>query len=313
MATELVNHLVAQPTHTLVYDAAYNMPSVGPQGLKYQHVFEALPPHLQSAVVAPPALADPALSHTAEYMEALQDPNIIRAILEDPDMSDADAEAVRSAQHWHYSGSLFATQCALRDGFAVNLGGGLHHASREGGGGFCIYNDITACVEWLLSTGAAKRVLIVDLDAHQGNGYETDLQEACRKGQVCVLDAYAPMLFPFPHGEEASESIHYFIPYIKEDRGDIFIPQLLEGLTLALDEFYPDFVIYNAGSDPLEGDPLTGLSQTEEAILDRDYAVVEMCRRAHTPVMMCLSGGYQPRCAEVHAASLCRLLDADKN
>jgi histone deacetylase 11 len=216
-------------------------------------------------------------------------------------------EEIVAAQKAQYCGTLTAAELALEHGFAVNVGGGLHHASRSAGSGFCLFNDITATVEHLLATGKAKRVLIVDLDAHQGNGYEEDVWSLCEAGSVCIFDAYAPMLFPFPVGEPVKKSIHYYIPYMSDDRGDCFMDYLLKGIDLPFDEFGPDFVIYNAGTDTLEGDPVTGLSQTAEAIQDRDFVVVETCRRRGIPVMMCLSGGYGESVPRVVAGSLVRL------
>jgi histone deacetylase 11 len=102
-------------------------------------------------------------------------------------------------------------------------------------------------------------------------------------------------------------SIHYFIPYLKDDRGDVFIEYLMKGVVLPFEEFQPDFVIYNAGTDTMEGDPVTGLTQTGEAIKDRDFIVVESCRRAGIPVMMCMSGGYGDGVPAVVAESLVQI------
>jgi histone deacetylase 11 len=155
-----------------------------------------------------------------------------------------------------------------------------------------------------LETGKAKRILIIDLDAHQGNGYEEDLWEQCQAGQVCIFDAYQPMIFPFPAGEAVKRSIHYYIPYMSDDRGDCFIDYLVKGIELPFAEFQPDFVIYNAGTDTMEDDPVTRLGQTAEAIKDRDLVVIESCRRRGIPVVMCMSGGYGDAVPQVVAESL---------
>jgi histone deacetylase 11 len=290
----------------VVYDAAYNVESLGDVGTRYAATMAALKAQFAPEFlhVHAPIPFDVEDSHTAEYMERLKNPDTIRGIFESETLSDEAVDAVNVAQQWQYCGSLTAAEIALREGFAVNLGGGLHHASRDAGSGFCLYNDITAVVERLLETGRAQRILIVDLDAHQGNGYEADLMERCKSGQVCIFDAFEPMLFPFPVGEAVKPAIHYFIPYLKDDRGDVFIEYLLKGIELPFEEFRPDFVIYNAGTDPMEGDPVAGLGQTAEAIKDRDWIVVESCRRAGVPVMMCMSGGYGDGVPGVVAESL---------
>lgn len=316
----------------VVYDEEYNVRSLGHVGSRYGAIFSELKRRfsdsLQVSSPLPEYFGEIYKSHTPEYLESLLNPATIRGIFEmkggyeegegepeslsddeevTPVVSDIDIASICHSQQLQFAGSLTAVQLALKHGFAVNLGGGLHHASRNAGSGFCIYNDITACVDWLLVTGKARRILIVDLDAHQGNGYEEDLWPACEAGQVCIFDAYEPMIFPFPAGESVKKSIHYYIPYLRDDRGNFFIDKLLKGIDLPFQEFQPDFVIYNAGSDTLEGDPLTHLGQTAEALQDRDYVVVETCRRAGVPVAMFLSGGYGKDVSEVVAGSLERI------
>lgn len=291
----------------VVYDDGYNVGSLGPVGSRYKAVIEHLktlinPDSLQ--IYAPDEFAV-AASHTAEYLETLKDPETLKSIFELGEIPSAEELAtIERAQRLQYCGSLTAADLALQHGLAVNLGGGLHHASRRAGSGFCLYNDITAVTDYLLETGKAKQILIIDLDAHQGNGYEEDLWEHCQAGKVCIFDAYQPMIFPFPAGELVKQSIHYYIPYMKDDRGDCFIEYLLKGINKPFEEFRPDFVVYNAGTDTMEGDPVTKLGQTAEAIKDRDLVVVETCRRFGVPVMICMSGGYGEDVPRVVAESL---------
>ncbi len=296
----------------IVYDDGYNVESLGAVGCRYRSALSELQSRIapDSLQVHAPAFRDPAATHAPEYIASLADPATMRDIFEfgeeDTDV-DQKATAILAAQRLQYSGTLTAADLALQHGFAVNLGGGLHHASRSAGSGFCVYNDITAAVDYLLESGKAKRILIVDLDAHQGNGYEDDLWDACQAGQVCIFDAYEPLIFPFPAGEVVKQSIHYYIPYMKDDRGDCFMDYFVKGIALPFEEFQPDFVVYNAGMDTMEGDPVTRLGQTAEAIKDRDLVVVETCRRAGVPVMMCMSGGYGEAVPRVLAESLTRI------
>lgn len=290
----------------IVYDAGYNVESLGAVGSRYAAMMDRIKilTHPDSLQIHAPLSFDPAASHATEYLESLSDPATLLAVFEMDDLPASAATEIETAQRLQYCGTLTAADLALQHGFAVNLGGGFHHASRTAGSGFCLYNDITAVTEHLLETGKAKRILIIDLDAHQGNGYEEDLWDRCQAGQVCIFDAYEPMIFPFPAGEAVKQSIHYFIPYLKDDRGDVFMDCLLKGINLPFEEFQPDFVIYNAGTDTMEGDSVTRLAQTAEAIKDRDLVVVETCRRRGIPVMMCLSGGYGDAVPRVVAESL---------
>lgn len=297
----------------IVYDDGYNVGSLGPVGCRYRVILDHLKTLVDPEVlhVHAPAEFSVAASHTAEYLETLNDPETLRSVFElEHAPSPEELAAIEAAQRLQYCGTLTAADLALQHGFAVNLGGGLHHASRHAASGFCLYNDITGAVDRLLEMGAAKRILIIDLDAHQGNGYEEDLWESCKAGRVCIFDAYQPMIFPFPAGETVKQSIHYYIPYMADDRGDCFIDYLVKGIELPFEEFRPDFVIYNAGTDTMEGDPVTRLSQTAEAIKDRDLVVVETCRRAKVPVVMCLSGGYGEAVPRVVAESLVGLFKA---
>lgn len=290
----------------VVYSPAYNMPSLGPQGCRFQKTLECLQ-NLTPVIPVAPEPADVSLTHDPDYLKSLQDPAVLRTLFE-LEEGEGDMLEIRAAQEAQYAGSLTATRLALKYGTAIHLGGGMHHASKNQGGGFCLYNDITACVEWLLKSQAAKRVLIVDLDAHQGNGYEKDLEEACRAGKVCILDAYAPLLFPYPTAEKEREMIHYYIPYEKGDKGNQFMPLLAEAIPLPFQEFYPDFVIYVAGTDTLEGDPLTGLGQSAEAIQDRDAMVVQVAQHYGVPIMMCMSGGYGTEVPRVVAESVANIM-----
>ncbi len=287
----------------IVYSESYNMYSLGEIGLRFQktlHHLQILEPEVK---VFEPESANIAASHTEEYLESLQNPAIVRQIFELQE-EEGDVGELCKAQAAQYAGSLTAIRLAKENGIAFNIGGGLHHASQSNGGGFCLYNDITACVKYLLESKQASRILIVDLDAHQGNGYEKDLVEECKGGQVCIFDAYTPMLFPFPYGETEHEMIHYFIPYEKGDKGNTFIPLLLEAIKMPFEEFQPDFVIYNAGTDTLEGDPVTGLSQTRFAILDRDLLIAKTAWLAKVPIMMCMSGGYGTEVPQLVAESI---------
>lgn len=90
-------------------------------------------------------------------------------------------------------GSILASYLALQLGWAVNLSGGFHHASYDRGGGFCIYPDISLIVHYLQSRLGLKRFLIIDLDAHQGNGYQRDL---VANEDVYIVDCYNSRIFP---------------------------------------------------------------------------------------------------------------------
>jgi histone deacetylase 11 len=213
---------------------------------------------------------------------------------------------------WATMGTVVAAKEARRHGFAVNLGGGYHHAKPHGGEGFCVYSDIALAIylmrqEGLLNTD--DRVAYVDLDAHQGNGV---CHEFMHDRRVFIFDMYNSEIFP-SYDMEARERIDCDvrlagmckdIDYLREL--NTHLPGFLDSITrrqgVAL-------AIYNAGTDVFLGDPLGGLCLTAEAILQRDLFVVQELRKRGIATMMLLSGGYTRFSHKMVADSVIHLLD----
>jgi len=141
---------------------------------------------------------------------------------------------------------------ALMKGWAINLGGGFHHASYHDGSGFCVYADITLCIQHLRHYHAdrVKKVMIIDLDAHQGNGHERDFMD---DPDTYIIDAYNPDNYPYDF--PARKAISKDIPVYSEDNDYTYLNKLRENIGPAFDEFEPSFIVYNAGYDCLYGDP----------------------------------------------------------
>ena len=195
-------------------------------------------------------------------------------------------------------GSILASHLALKLGWAVNLSGGFHHASFDSGGGFCIYPDISLMVHYLQTREQIGKIMIIDLDAHQGNGYEKDL--IINEG-VYIVDCYNSQIFP--KDTESRDAIAKTIQIKRTTSNEEYL-RLVQSIEMDFNFYHPEFVIFNAGTDILGGDPLGELSMTRETILARDEQVVGMCRRMDVPVAMLLSGGYQQINAEIIADSL---------
>lgn len=205
-------------------------------------------------------------------------------------------------------GSVDAACIARHKGWAINLSGGYHHATRYTGGGFCIYPDITFVTTYMEQWYGYRRFLIIDLDAHQGNGHERDHTDT---NKFYIIDAYNHNIYP---GDDvALPSISYNISVHRNTSDDDYLAQVDAGLTTAFREFKPDFVIYNAGTDCMCGDPLGRLNITEEGIIARDELVFRHCYQDNkVPIVMLLSGGYQISNAPVIAESirnLCKRFD----
>ena len=142
---------------------------------------------------------------------------------------------------------------ALKRGLAINLSGGYHHASSNKGGGFCIYADITIAIKNLLQyyPKKVKKVMIIDLDAHQGNGHEKDFTN---DPSVFIIDVYNHQIYPKDF--EGKKGISLSINIYPEDNDDSYLNKLIQNIPNAVDSVKPDFILYNAGTDILQGDNL---------------------------------------------------------
>lgn len=154
-------------------------------------------------------------------------------------------------------GSILAGKLALDRGWAINIGGGFHHCCARKGGGFCAYADITLLIYFLFNNypNKVQNVMIVDLDAHQGNGYERDFQDDLK---VYVLDVYNKGIYPFD--KRAREFINRKVELNHFTQDEEYLNLVNDNLIQALQEFKPQLIVYNAGTDILKGDSLGCLS-----------------------------------------------------
>ena len=188
-------------------------------------------------------------------------------------------------------GTILCTAYALQHGIGMNIAGGTHHAFADRGEGFCCLNDQAVAANYLLINGLAKRILIVDLDVHQGNGTASIFEQE-------------PRVFTFSmHGER-----NYPLRKEKSDL-DIGLPDgitdapylkiLSDTLPRLGDTFQPDFVFYQSGVDILESDKLGRLSISRAGCRERDRVVLNWCKQLRLPVAVSMGGGYSPRVADI--------------
>lgn len=176
---------------------------------------------------------------------------------------------------------------ALSHGWGINLGGGFHHATCNGGGGFCIYPDITLISHYMEKWHGVNKIMILDLDAHQGNGHGLDHPD---KDKFFIMDAYNHNIYP--GDREAKKNISCDINAAQYDNDKKFLKMVREKLHTSLTNFQPQMVIYNAGTDIMDGDQLGDMHISPEGIIKRDEIVFELCFEHKVPVVMILSGGY---------------------
>ena len=208
--------------------------------------------------------------------------------------------------------SLLSRQSDGQLHWAINLAGGYHHASADRGGGFCIYADISlAIVHAHARHPQCERVLIVDLDAHQGNGHEMDLlqQRFPPTLHVTTLDLYNASIYP--HDTTALRALlpAHNVPLRPGTDTAEYMRLLTPHLAAALAEAKPQLVVYNAGTDLLEGDELGRLSVDRQGVVLRDEEVFRQCKEAGAAVVMLMSGGYQQVNGEIIAESIANLHD----
>jgi acetoin utilization deacetylase AcuC-like enzyme len=180
--------------------------------------------------------------------------------------------------------TIGACRSALAHGCGINLAGGTHHAHRDCGEGFCVFNDAAVAVRAMQSEGRATRVLIVDLDVHQGDG-----TAAIFAGDDSVYTLSLHGRNNFPYRKQASR----LDVELDDGTGDAaYLATLGVALPLALARSRPDLAIYLAGADPFAGDRLGKLALSKAGLATRDRAVLETLAAQRIPVAIVMAGGY---------------------
>jgi acetoin utilization deacetylase AcuC-like enzyme len=195
--------------------------------------------------------------------------------------------------------TLAAARAALAEGIGINLAGGTHHAFRDRGEGYCVFNDAAIAARTLQAEGLAQRIAIVDCDVHQGNGTAAILAD---DPSVYTFSVHAANNFPFT--KEASD-LDIELP---DGTGDeAYLAAVERGVCTALSAAQPQVVIYLAGADPYEGDRLGRLKVTKPGLAQRDRLVLELCRASGVPVAVAMAGGYARRiedCVDIHFSTV---------
>jgi len=263
----------------------------------------------EGAFYAPDPVSDEALRkvHTPQYLDSLNHSANIALIAEVMMAALLPNEVLRKHLlepiRYATGGTILGLALALEQGWAMNLSGGYHHAKAGSGGGFCFFADVPIAVRTMWETHPDRKVMIVDLDAHQGNGNASIFLDEPR---VTIFDVFNGQVYP---GDlEAARSVKYNHP-VKMFVGDKEYLGLLEReLPPAIVESSPGLIIYNAGTDVLAGDPLGGMNITPEGIIRRDEIVFRCAVDRKIPILMLLSGGYTRKSAGVIGKSIENIL-----
>jgi len=201
-------------------------------------------------------------------------------------------------------GTWLAAKLALAHGYAANAAGGSHHALHDSGAGYCVFNDLAIAANRLIAEGDAARVLILDLDVHQGDGTAHVMAE---RSDVFTLSLHAEKNFP---ARKARSSLD--VPLADGLDDAAYMEALMAVLPATLDDFVPDLILYQAGVDVHASDRLGRLSLTDEGLDARDRAVMREAKRRDIPVASTMGGGYgadRMAVARRHAACMTRMAE----
>lgn len=262
--------------------------------LKYELIPEQL---LHEGLISNDSLFSPGrldediilLTHEKNYWERLRDLKLSDAEVRRsgfPLSSTLIDREIRIAR-----GTIDASIQALEYGIAFNVAGGTHHAGSNWAEGFCLLNDQAIAANYLLSNSLANRILIIDLDVHQGNG---TAEIFGKEERVFTFSMHAEKNFPF-RKERSDLDIG-----LNDGTTDAeYLKLLSENLKLVFESFKPDFIFYLAGVDVLATDKLGKLNLTIAGCKQRDEMVLHYCRSFGLPVQISMGGGYSPKISDI--------------
>ena len=306
----------------LIYSDEYYLP-IG------QHVFPAEKYRRVHRNLIESAVADPAdfitpqaasdqdilLVHTPQYVEKLKTGTL--SAREELQLEVPFSPELVHAFWLAAGGSILAAQYALKDGVAVNIGGGFHHAFPDHGEGFCMIHDVAVAIRRMQRDGKISAAMTVDCDVHHGNGTAAifagtragsqitsdplpssgpsvlgrkTLMRGAQAGDVFTISLHQENNYP---AQKPRSSIDVDLPDGTGD--DDYLAWLDNALSSGLRQFMPELICYVAGADPYKEDQLGGLALTIEGLKKRDELVFNVAKTRRIPVMVTYAGGYARR------------------
>ncbi|MGB0165394.1 MAG: histone deacetylase, partial [Luteibaculum sp.] len=249
-----------------------------PQQLLYEGTIDEV-----NLFVPNPMLEETILwTHCAEYWQKLKALNLNKQEIRRTGFPLS--EALVNREITIMDGSAQAANFALEYGVAMNVAGGTHHAYSNCGEGFCLLNDQAIAANYLLKTGRAKRIFIVDLDVHQGNGTAEIFSE---NPNVFTFSMHGKNNFPL---RKEKSDLDIGLEDGIDDKN--YLQILSEHLPRQIDLFEPDFMFYQCGVDVLETDKLGRLGLSIAGCKSRDRMVLELAKKNEIPVVCSMGGGY---------------------
>ena len=220
-------------------------------------------------------------AHSATYVDALSNGTLDKEAMRRIGLPWSETLVRRAFMT--VGGAIASARSALETGLSGQLAGGTHHAHRDFGSGFCVFNDLAVAALAVLAEGHVRRVAILDLDVHQGDGNAAILKDEPR---VLVISVHGAKNFPY---RRVASDVDVDLADGTEDRA--YLDALVDVLP-RLDDFRPELLLYLSGVDPLKQDRLGRLALSHEGLAERDRMVFEYCRLRRLPVSIGIGGGY---------------------
>ena len=222
------------------------------------------------------------LTHEVEYFKRFTSLNLSKKEIREigfplsKDLVDREMEiADGTIQGVHYS---------IKNGISMNIAGGTHHAFYNRGEAFCMLNDQAIGANYLLNEQLAKKIMIIDLDVHQGNGTASLFNS---NTNVFTISFHGKKNYPF-----RKEKSDLDIEFNDNTKDEEYLKILKETIPREIDKFKPDFIFYLSGVDVLENDKLGRLSLSINGCKERDKFILDICKRDSIPIQVSMGGGY---------------------
>jgi len=228
-------------------------------------------------------------THTSEYLQQLYNlplPRKLERTIGFPVREDLIERGKHIAQ-----GTLDCARYAKQYGVAINVAGGTHHAFANRGEGFCVFNDFAIAANVLLHQHEFSKILIVDLDVHQGNGTAEIFQNEDR---VFTFSMHGAKNYPL---RKATSDLDVGLPDGCDD--DQYLSSLRQHFAVLIKHVKPDIIFYLAGVDILQTDRLGRLNVSRQGCAERDRYILELCRQRNIPVAVSMGGGYSHKIADI--------------
>lgn len=276
----------------IAYDPIYSHPL--PEGHRFPMLkYELIPAQLlhegtirPANLFTPHACAEEIIlrTHTKQYFDKLMHQTLTAS--EQRKIGFPQSPQLTQRELIITQGTIDCCNYAFEDGVALNVAGGTHHAFADRGEGFCLLNDHAVAANYLLQNKLAKKILIIDLDVHQGNGTAKIFENDQR---VFTFSVHGQHNYPF-HKERSDLDI----PLADGTNDTIYLSVLSQTLPELIEDVKPDFCFYQSGVDILETDKFGKLKVTLQGCKQRDEIVLSLTKKYAIPCVVSMGGGYSP-------------------